>query len=141
MRYVTSDVRLSVLEMQWGLIPDMAGIALLRGLLRDDVARELIYSARVVGGEEGRRLGLATAVHADPLAQALAFARAVAQRSPDAVRAAKRLLNHARDDGTGALLRAESVEQQALIGSPNQREAVDAARAKRTPLFFSPSGS
>ena len=138
-RYVTFDVRLSVWEMQWGLVPDMAGMALLRGLLRDDVARELIYSARVVGGEEACRLGLATAMCTDPLAQAREFALSVAQRSPDAVRAAKRLLNQAGDEGAAALLLAESVEQQALIGSPNQREAVSAGLAKRAPVFAPPS--
>lgn len=134
-RYVASDVRLSVLEMQWGLVPDMAGMVLLRGLLRDDVARELIYSARVLGGEEACRLGLSTAVHADPLAQAREFARSVAQRNPDAVRAAKRLLNQAGVVGAAELLLAESVEQQALIGSPNQLEAVSAGLARRLPVF------
>jgi enoyl-CoA hydratase/carnithine racemase len=75
---------------------------------------------------------------ADPLAQAREFARGVAQRNPDAVRAAKRLLNASPDADAASLLRAESVEQQALIGSTNQREAVAAALAKRPPAF-SPS--
>ena len=137
-RCVAPDARLSVLEMQWGLVPDMAGMALLRELVRADVARELVYSARVVGGEEACRIGLATLLAADPLAQAREFARGVAQRNPDAVRAAKRLLNASPDADAASLLRAESVEQQALIGSPNQREAVAAALAKRAPVF-SPS--
>ncbi len=138
MRCVAPDARLSVLEMQWGLVPDMAGMALLRELVRADVARELVYSARVVGGEEACRIGLATWLAADPLAQAREFARGVAQRNPDAVRAAKRLLNASPDADAASLLRAESVEQQALIGSPNQREAVAAALARRPPVF-SPS--
>lgn len=135
LRYAAADARLSVMEMQWGLVPDMAGMALLRELVRADVARELVYSARVVQAEEAARLGLVTAVVADPLAQARAFALGVAQRNPDAVRAAKRLLNRSPDDDAAALLMAESVEQQALIGSPNQREAVSAALAKRVPVF------
>lgn len=136
-RFVAPDARLSVMEMQWGLVPDMAGMALLRELVRSDVARELIYSARVLGGEEACRLGLATAVSMEPLAQARDFAHAVAQRNPDAVCAAKRLLNLSPDAEAKELLHAESVEQQALIGSPNQREAVAAALAKRTPVFVS----
>lgn len=136
LRYLSADARLSSMDIQWGLVPDMAGVALLRELLRADVARELVYSGRVVEAEEACRLGLATAVAAGPLAQACAFARAVAQRIPDAVRAAKRLLNGWPDNDAAALLRAESLEQQALIGSPNQREAVKAALAGRAPVFY-----
>lgn len=139
MRCVAPDARLSVMEMQWGLVPDMAGMALLRELVRADVARELVYSARVVGGEEACRIGLATSVDGDPLAQARALARSVARCNPDAVRAAKRLLNMSPDADAAQLLRAESVEQQALIGSPNQREAASAALGKRAPVFFPPA--
>ncbi|MDP3626419.1 MAG: crotonase/enoyl-CoA hydratase family protein [Hydrogenophaga sp.] len=138
-RCVAPEARLSVLEMQWGLVPDMAGMALLRELVRADVARELIYSARVVGGEEACRIGLATLLAADPLSRTREFARDVAQRNTDAVCAAKRLLNASPDADAASLLRAESVEQQALIGSPNQREAVAAALAKRPPVFSPPA--
>lgn len=135
LRYVTADARLSVLELQWGLVPDMAGIALLRGLVRSDVARELTFSARMVSGQEAAQLGLATRVCDDPLAEALAFARTVAQRNPDAVRAAKRLLNQMQEDSAEHILLAESVEQGNLLGSANQREAVSAVLAKRAPVF------
>jgi enoyl-CoA hydratase/carnithine racemase len=137
-RCVAPDTRLSMLEMQWGLVPDMAGMVLLRELVRADVAHELVYSARMVGGEEACRIGLATLLSADPLAQAREFARGVAQRNPDAVRAAKRLLNASPDTDAAQLLRAESVEQQALIGSANQREAVAAGLARRAPVFSTP---
>ena len=46
MRFVTPDVKLSVLEIKWGLIPDMAGLVLMRQLVRDDIARDLTYSGR-----------------------------------------------------------------------------------------------
>lgn len=134
-RFVTPDARLSVMEMRWGLVPDMAGMVLLRELVRADVARELIYSARMVDGVEACELGLATQAVVDPLAKAREFACAVAQRSPDAVRAAKRLLNLSANADASELLCAESVEQQALVGSPNQREAAAAALAKRVPEF------
>lgn len=135
LRLLAPDARLSVMEMRWGLVPDMAGIALLRELLRADVARELVLSARVVEAEEACRIGLATRVAPDPLAEALALAREIAGRNPDAVRAAKRLLNQMADADAGQLLLAESVEQQRLIGSPNQREAVAAAMDQRAPRF------
>ena len=137
-RLVTADLKMSVMEIKWGLVPDMAGVALMRGLVRDDHARELCYTGRVVLGDEAVALGLATRVCADPLADALAMARAIAQRSPSAVRANKRLMNLASrtlDESAGALLMAESAEQGALMGAAHQLEAVRANLEKRAPVF------
>lgn len=136
LRFVTPDARLSVLEIKWGLIPDMAGIALLRGLVRDDVARDLTYTGRVVSGEEAHALGLAIRVCADPRTEALAYAAEIAQKSPSAIRAGKRLLNLAADAGTKAILKAETDEQVALIGSPNQIEAVMSNMEKRAANYI-----
>ncbi len=135
LRFVTADAKLSVLEIKWGLIPDMAGMALLRGLVRDDVARELTYSGRIFSGQEALALGLATRVCEDPRAEALAFAHDVAGKNPDAIRAGKRLLNLMADGDAHELLLEESREQTALIGSPNQVEAVRASLEKRAPSF------
>ncbi len=138
LRFVTPDVRMSIMEIKWGLVPDMAGTVLLRGLVRADLARELTYSGRIVDGEEAQRIGLATRVCADPHAEAMAFARELAGRSPDAVRADKRLLGLAAHAGDAELLQAESDEQIALLGSPNQREAVVANLERRAPTFRDP---
>jgi enoyl-CoA hydratase/carnithine racemase len=135
LRFVTPDAKLSVMEIKWGLVPDMGGVPLLRGLLRDDVARGLTYTGRVVTGEEAAMLGLATRVCADPRAEALAYAAEIAAKSPSAIRAAKRLWNMAADAPDQDLLMAESVEQTALIGSPDQLEAVRAGLEKRPPKF------
>jgi len=137
-RCVTSDVKLSVMEIKWGLVPDMAGIALLRELVRGDVARELTYSGRIINGDEAVRLGLATWAGSDPLAQARELARSIARRSPDAIRAAKRLLNRSADADAAALLVTESREQERLMGSPNQIEAVRAEMEQRPPEFSAP---
>jgi len=134
-RYVAPDARLSVLEVKWGLVPDMAGIALMRELARADVIRELTFTGRVFSGIEALSYGFATAVHADPLGAARATAREIAERSPDAVRAIKRLLNRATDDDAAALLLAESREQTALIGSANQVEAATAGGEGRAAKF------
>lgn len=134
-RVAAPDTRLAVREIAWGLVPDMAGIALLRGLVRDDVARELCFSGREVRGAEAVALGLATRVADDPRGAALALADEIAGQSPDAVRAAKRLLNTARDGDAEQILIEEAREQGALIGSPNQIEAVMAGMAKRAPRF------
>jgi len=141
LRFVTPDAKMAVMEIKWGLVPDMAGIALLRGLMRDDLARELTFSGRVFSGEEAQRLGIATRVCADPRAEALAFAAEIAARSPDAVRGAKRLFNLAADAEQAAILLAETTEQVKLIGSPNQIEAVKANLDKRAPSFTDPSAS
>jgi enoyl-CoA hydratase/carnithine racemase len=135
LRFVRPDAQLSVLEMQWGLVPDMAGCVLLTELARPDVVRDLVFSARRVSGDEALALGLATRVCDDPLAEARAWAAQTAARSPDAVRAAKRLLNGASPVAAPAVLLAESLEQQRLIGSPNQVEAVRAGLEKRAPTF------
>ncbi|WP_321880255.1 crotonase/enoyl-CoA hydratase family protein [Paraburkholderia bannensis] len=135
LRFAAPDTRLSVMEMKWGLVPDMGGMVLTRGLVRDDRLRELIYSARVVSASEALELGLATHVCDDPHAQALAMAREIAQRSPDAIRAAKRLLHVAAQGDAAATLLAESIEQAALIGGANQHEAVAANLQKRAPVF------
>ena len=138
-RLVAADTRLSVMEIKWGLVPDMAGMVLMRELARTDVVRELTFTGRIFSGEEAVRLGLATRVAADPLAEALQMAHEIAAKSPDAIRAGKRLLNASLAHSAAELLIAESVEQQALIGSPNQREAVKANIERRAPQFSAPA--
>lgn len=135
LRLVAPDARLSIMEIHWGLVPDMGGIALLRRLVRDDVARELTYTGRVFDGNEALQLGLATRVCADPRAAALALARTLAQQPPRALRAAKRLFELAADDDAAAILQAESREQAALIGAAEQVEAVRARLEGRAPRF------
>lgn len=134
-RIVAPDARLAVLEIKWGLVPDMAGIALLRGLVRDDLMRELTWTGRIFNGEEAVAMGLATRAAADPRAEALAMAREIAGKNPDAIRAGKRLINMMAEADQRAILEAESREQAALIGSPNQVEAVTANLQKREPQF------
>jgi len=134
-RVAAPDTRMAIMEMKWGLVPDMGGYQLWRGLVRDDVLRELVYTNREFSGEEALALGLATHVVDDPLAKATEIAATIAQRNPDAVRAAKRLHNHMHDETGADLLMAESVEQSGVIRQPNQIEAVMAGMAKRAPEF------
>ena len=134
-RIVTPDARLSVFEVAWGLIPDMTGTQLLPELVGRDVAKELTYTGRIVSGEEAVRIGLATRTDPDPLAAALAMAREIAGRSPHAIRAAKRLLDLAGRTDLASGFAAEQEEIRALIGSPNQVEAVTARFEKRDPMF------
>jgi enoyl-CoA hydratase/carnithine racemase len=132
-RIATPDAQLSMMETRWGLVPDVAGIALLRGLVRDDVARDIVFTARILSGAEAAALGLVTRMDADPLGAALKLARQIAAQSPPAIRAAKRLLNLPSD--ATALLLAESVEQEALLASPEHAETLAASRENRAPVF------
>jgi enoyl-CoA hydratase/carnithine racemase len=135
-RIVAPDAKLAVLEIKWGLIPDMSGMVLMRGLVRDDVARELTWTGRIFSGEEALAMGLATKVSADPRADALALARELASKSPHAIRAGKRLLNLAHSDADiDDIFLQETREQVTLIGSSNQVEAVTANLEKRDPAF------
>jgi enoyl-CoA hydratase/carnithine racemase len=127
--------RLAVRELYWGIVPDMAGYALWRGTVRDDVLRELTYTAREFDAAEGQALGFVTRLAEDPRAEAMALAREIAGRNPHAIRAAKRLFGQAYDGDVQPILEAESAEQAALLRSPNQREQVMANMEKRAAVF------
>ena len=134
-RFAAPDARLSIMEIKWGIIPDMAITVTARDVLPPDRLKLLAYTGRVVSGEEAAGLGLVTESVADPLAHAREVASEIAQRSPDAVRAAKRLLNEEWKEATAASLRREAELQQTVIGGPNQLEAVMANLHKRNPHF------
>lgn len=138
LRYVAPGTRLGIIEAKWGLVPDMAGTQLMRHLARDDVVRELTYTARIFSAEEAIAYGFATRLEADPRAAALATAHEIAALSPHAIRAAKRLLNQAVSCGVEEGLSTETTEQKALLGSANQMEAVRANLEKRVPNWSNP---
>ncbi|MBR0966175.1 crotonase/enoyl-CoA hydratase family protein [Bradyrhizobium diazoefficiens] len=134
MRFLSPDARMSIMEIKWGLVPDMAGTPVLASLVRDDILRDLTYTGRIFSAQEALTYGLATRICDDPRAAALEAAREIAGKSPDAIRAAKRLLNNLSVDPGPALI-AESVEQQKLIGSANQTEAVRSNLEKRAARY------
>ena len=133
-RLLAADARMSIMEIKWGLVPDMAGTPILASLVRDDILRELTYTGRIFSAQEALSYGLATRICDDPRASAFELAREIAGKSPDAIRACKRMLNNLSVDPGPALL-AESVEQMKLMGAPNQLEAVSANIEKRAPRF------
>jgi enoyl-CoA hydratase/carnithine racemase len=137
-RLVAPDAQLSVMEIRWGLIPDMSGTQTLRHLVGLDVAKELTFTGRMVSGEEAVALGLATRVEESPRQAALAMAREIAGKSPSAIRAAKRLLNTTVASSQEEGFRLEESIQRALVGSPNQLEAVQSNLEKRPARFVDP---
>lgn len=137
-RIASPDLKMSIMEVKWGLIPDMSLSQTLRDIVPLDVAKELTLTGRILNGEQAQALGLVTKVSDDPLESALEMAAEIASKSPDAIRAGKRLLEavwHA-DERTG--LELEASLQTRLIGSANQVEAVKANFEKRPPNFTDP---
>lgn len=135
MRFLAPDARMSIMEIKWGLVPDMAGTPILASLVRDDILRDLTFTGRIFSAQEAMSYGLATRICDDPRSVALETAREIAGKSPDAIRAIKRMLNNLSTANPGPALLAESVEQMKLMGSPNQTEAVRANIEKRAPKF------
>ena len=70
-RVVAPDARLGLLEVRWGIVPDMGGTQLFPRLIGADRAKDLIFTGRTVSGEEAERIGLATRLSDDPRADAL----------------------------------------------------------------------
>jgi enoyl-CoA hydratase/carnithine racemase len=137
-RYAAPDAQLSIMEIKWGIVPDMSGTQTLRRLVRLDVAKELTFTGRIISGTEAERLGLVTRVVGAPRQAALEAARDIAARSPDAIRAAKALLNASGLTSLSEGLALEEKYQRGLFGTANQTEAVMANMEKRTPVFHDP---
>lgn len=137
-RLAAPDTRLSVMEIAWGLVPDMTGTQTLPELVGRDVAMELTLTGRVVDAAEAAQLGLVTRTEDDPFTAAVALAQDIAGKNPDAVRDAKQLLNLAGRTGLDEGFAAEQAAIRRLIGSPNQVEAVRAKLSSREPTFTDP---
>lgn len=133
-RVVHPEARLAVLEIVWGIIPDM-GISVTGEAVRSDVLRELTWTGRKVDGHEAVSLGLATRLADDPLAVARDIAAAVATRSPRAVAASRELFTRAPGMSERERLALEASLQRGLLGSEQQQEAVAARLAGREPRF------
>ncbi|NJM50542.1 MAG: crotonase/enoyl-CoA hydratase family protein [Sphingomonadales bacterium] len=135
-RIVHPAAKMSIMEMRWGLIPDMGSYATWRNFVRDDVLRELTYTNRIFSGEEAGELGFASHLSDDPHAKAMELAREIAGKNPHAIQAAKRLINALPDMDEDAILMMESREQDGVASHPNQIEAVMAFMQKRAANFI-----
>ena len=135
LRVVAPDAQLGVFEIKWGIVPDMCGTQLLPRLVGPDVAKDLMFTGRVVTGTEAQALGLVTRLSDDPRVDALELAREIASRSPDAIKVMKRLVDASWtlsfDDG----VREEHDQTEGMIGSKNQLEAVLANLEQRPGRF------
>ena len=138
-RIVHPDTQLSVREVHWGLIPDMTGTLMLSRLVRPDIVKNLVFTARVFSGHEAHEMGIATQLSQNVHANAMTMAREIAGRSPEAVRGAKKLINLLANSGAAEQFAAERETIGKLIGTANQAEAVMSHFEKRPPNFVSGS--
>ena len=134
-RYVHPDTKVSVLEIKWGLIPDMAGLWMMPLTMRDDHVRELTYSGRIISGEEAAAIGLMTRACDDPVAEAMATAARIAASAPNAIRQAKAIITDRADMTRAQTLAAEAERQVAIMRNPQFMEAVMAGMQNRAPAF------
>jgi enoyl-CoA hydratase/carnithine racemase len=134
-RIAHPDTQLAVMEMKWGIVPDMGGMVLLPRLLRSDVLRRLTYTATPIDAAQAERWGLVTEVSEAPLDAAFALARQIAGQGPNAIRAAKALIGVAETLPMEDVLMEESRTQSHLLGKPEQMEVIAAHFAKRPPVF------
>lgn len=134
-RIAAPTARLSVMEIRWGLIPDLAMSATLRNVMPIDRVKELTFSGRIVSGDEAASLGLVTQLNDAPLDAATAMAQSIATSSPDAIQSAKRLINDSWALSDAEALRLEAELQLKIFAGPNQAEAVRAQMERRPPKF------
>ena len=137
-RFCTPNAKFSVMEMRWGLIPDMSVTQTIRDLVSIDVAKELIFTGKVIKGEEAALLKLVTHVCEKPYDDAMALAREIASKNPDAVRAAKKLLNEVWHGDSARGFMMESDLMMTIMGTPNQLEAITANFTGQAPAFKDP---
>ncbi|AXI45865.1 enoyl-CoA hydratase [Sulfitobacter sp. SK012] len=134
-RIAEPQTKLAVMEMKWGIVPDMGGMVLLPHLVRSDVLRRLTYTAERIDAQQAERWGLVTELADDPLAAAMKLAGTIAGKSPSAIRAAKALIALAEVGSSEDVLLAESRAQAELIGKPHQMEVIAAEFGKRPAVF------
>ena len=134
-RIAAPDIKMSIMEIKWGLVPDMSITQTLRDIMPMDVAKELTFTGRILNGEQAKEVGLVTRVANDPLAAAMELAEEIAGKNPDAVRAGKALYEQSWHADARTGLELEAALQAQLIGTANQIEAVKANFEKRAPAF------
>ncbi len=129
-RIATPDATLSILEMKWGLIPDMSGMVTLSRLTRVDIAQELTMTGRFFSGREGAEYGLISKISENPLVEAEKLARTICEKSPDAIAATKYLYKKTWKKDTRMTLFWERLTQLRLFIGKNQRIAMHNALNK-----------
>jgi enoyl-CoA hydratase/carnithine racemase len=141
MRYAAPGTKFSIMESRWGLVPDMGTTHVMAQVAREDIVKELAFTARIFEADEAYEHGFLTRITDNPIEAALETATAIAARNPEAIRGTKRLFNEPADRHVADTLMLESVLQDEIIGYPNQIEAVKAELEGRAAVYTDPSDS
>jgi len=131
-RYAASNAKLGQPEVNLGIIPGWGGTQRLARVCGLGVAKELIFTGRVVGADEALRIGLVNAVHDPVLDKALETAALLASKSPIALRVMKQLANRALGGDYAANLEAEGESFGELFSSDDAKEGMTAFVESRT---------
>jgi len=135
LRFASTTARFGQPEVNLGIIPGWGGTQRLARVCGLGIAKELIFTGRVIGGEEALRIGLVNAV-ADPvLDRARETATLLASKSPIALRVMKELANRALGGDHSANLDAEGDTFGELFSSDDAKEGLTAFVEKREPVF------
>ncbi|MFC3903684.1 Enoyl-CoA hydratase/carnithine racemase [Acinetobacter marinus] len=121
-RIAHPDTQMSIMESRWGLVPDMGLTRSLKGLIGLDLAKELTLTARIFDAQYAKEIGLVTHLDDNPMFKAQTLAAELIQRSPDALLAAKRVLD-AMEHQPKKALRLEKMWQFRLIVGKNSKLA------------------
>ena len=121
-RIAHPDTQMSIMESRWGLVPDMGLSRSLKGVIGLDLAKELTLTARIFDANYAKQIGLVTHLSETPLQQAQALAEEMLQRSPDALAAAKQVLD-AMEHQPRKSLRLEKIWQLKLLLGKNSQLA------------------
>jgi enoyl-CoA hydratase len=135
-RYAASSAKLGQPEVNLGIIPGWGGTQRLARLSGLGVAKELIFTGRIVDAEEALRIGLVNAVHDPVLDKAREVGTLLASKSPIALKLMKGLANRALGGDHVANLGAEGEMFGELFSSEDAKEGLAAFVAKREPRFL-----
>jgi len=134
-RYAAGGAKLGQPEVNLGIIPGWGGTQRLARVCGLGVAKELIFTGRVIAADEALRIGLVNAVHDPVLEKARETAALLASKSPVALRVMKELANRALGGNHASNLDAEGEHFGELFSSEDAREGLTAFVEKREPRF------
>jgi enoyl-CoA hydratase len=135
LRYAASGAKLGQPEVNLGIIPGWGGTQRIARLCGLGVAKELIFTGRVIDAEEALRIGLVNAVRDPVLDKAREVGTMIASKSPVALRLMKELANRALGGDHSQNLAAEGDTFGELFSSEDVKEGLSAFVEKREPRF------
>ncbi|MDX6507999.1 MAG: enoyl-CoA hydratase [Gaiellaceae bacterium] len=135
LRYAASSTKLGQPEINLGIIPGWGGTQRLARVCGLGVAKDLIFTGRLVDADEALRIGFVNGVHDPVLDKAREVANLLVTKSPLALAAAKRALNHALQGDHVENLEREADEFGGLFASEDAKEGLTAFAQKREPKF------